>query len=216
MQIKKYLFMRRGEMMVELLISISIVVVSLLGIFTLVNRALSLNRVNAEQYIATYLASEGIEVAKNIFDRGFLLESANNPGSKEFYSATDFAALAPGVYQVNFDSKTFTPACSFPVGGPTEGAVRKLFKPESGCGDFIQFDESAGGIYGYNLGTSALITKFKRLIIIDAPDEYNVLGNYKDLPAPLEFRITSAVGWESRGGSFVVQLQDHFLPWRIP
>jgi hypothetical protein len=24
------------------------------------------------------------------------------------------------------------------------------------------------------------------------------------------------VGWKSRGGSFVVQLQDHFLPWRIP
>jgi len=199
--------------MVELLISISIVVVSLLGIFTLVNRALSLNRVNAEQYIATYLASEGIEVSKNIFDKGFLDAT---PGSNEFYSVNDFTSLASGVYQVNFDSQTFTPVCSSPVGEPTEGAVRKLFKLGSGCGDFIQFDESAGGVYGYNLGTSALITKFKRLIIIDAPDEYNVLGNYKDLPAPLEFRITSAVGWESREGSFVVQLQDHFLPWRIP
>ncbi len=200
-----------GEMMVELLISISIVVVSLLGIFALVNRALSLNRVNAEQYIGTYLAAEGIEVTKNIFDRGFLLAPA---GSSEFYSANDFASLSPpsgnGVYTVNFDSQTFAPVCSFPAGGPTEGAVRKLMKECADPGFIpISFDENTGSYSSTISGSGVSATKFKRLIIIDSPAEYS-------LSEPLEFRITSAVGWESRGGSFTVQLQDHFLPWRIP
>jgi hypothetical protein len=195
---------RRGEMMVELLVSISIVVVSLLGIFSLVSRALGLNRVNSEQYIATYLAAEGIELSKNIFDQGFLTAM---PGSKEFYSAAGFAGLAEAadnVYQLNFDSKVFQPVCSL-TGEPTEGAVRQLFK--SGCGSLLQFDATTGA-YGYAL-SGGVPTKFKRLIIIDAPSEYS-------LAEPLEFRVTSAVGWDSRGGSYVVQLQDHFLPWRIP
>jgi len=193
--------------MVELLISISIVVVSLLGIFTLLNRALGLNRVNAEQYVASYLASEGIEVTKNIFDRGFY-----TAGAGDFYSQTDFQNYAPGVYQVEFDSKTLTPVCSFPPSGPTEGAVRSLFENCSDAGfKFLEFD-AGNGLYSYNLsGVTVAPTKFKRLIIVDAPNEFAFSPG-----AALDFRITSAVGWKSRGGSFVVQLQDHFLPWRIP
>jgi len=57
-----------GQIMVEALIAITIATVGLLGIFTLVSRSLSLNRVVADQYIASNLAAEGIELVKNLID----------------------------------------------------------------------------------------------------------------------------------------------------
>ncbi|MEK7608823.1 MAG: hypothetical protein AAB495_04560 [Patescibacteria group bacterium] len=57
-----------GQALVEVMIAVSILVVGFLGIMTLLSRALSLNRVVADNYIATYLAAEGIEVTKNILD----------------------------------------------------------------------------------------------------------------------------------------------------
>lgn len=58
----------KGQIMVEALIAITIAVVGLLGIFAFLSRSLSLNRVVADRYVATYLAAEGIELAKNLAD----------------------------------------------------------------------------------------------------------------------------------------------------
>jgi prepilin-type N-terminal cleavage/methylation domain-containing protein len=59
---------RRGQALIEVLVAISILAVGFMGIVTLLARALSLNRVVADNYTATYLASEGIELTKNIID----------------------------------------------------------------------------------------------------------------------------------------------------
>lgn len=59
---------KKGQALVEVLVAVSILTIGLLGIVTLLSRALSLNRVVADNYTATYLAAEGIEVAKNIID----------------------------------------------------------------------------------------------------------------------------------------------------
>lgn len=49
-----------------------VVTVGLLGIFSLLSRSLSLNRVVANRFTAAYLAAEGIEIVKNIIDNNIL------------------------------------------------------------------------------------------------------------------------------------------------
>jgi len=57
-----------GQSMVEAMVAMSIIVVGLLGVFTLSSNSISLNRVAADRYIAVNLASEGIELVKNLID----------------------------------------------------------------------------------------------------------------------------------------------------
>lgn len=57
-----------GQIIVEVLVAVSVLTIGFLGVITLLSRALSLNRVVSDNYTATYLAAEGIELAKNIID----------------------------------------------------------------------------------------------------------------------------------------------------
>src|SRR3989344_7355701 len=59
---------RSGQALVEVMVAVSILTVGFLGIVGLLSRALALNRVVADNYTATYLAAEGIEITKNIVD----------------------------------------------------------------------------------------------------------------------------------------------------
>lgn len=79
-----------GYILVEALVAITIVVVGLLGIFSLLSRSLSLNRVVADRFVAAYLAAEGIELVKNIIDNNIL---AGRPWN---------AGLSPGEYEADF------------------------------------------------------------------------------------------------------------------
>ncbi len=69
-----------GYILIESIIAITIVTVGLLGIFSLLSRSLSLNRVVADRFVASYLAAEGIEIAKNIVDNNILAGRPWNEG----------------------------------------------------------------------------------------------------------------------------------------
>ena len=83
---------RSGQMMVEAMVSITIVVVGLLGIFSLTSRSLSLNQVITSQYVASNLSAEGIEVVKNILDKNVIQRRPWNEG------------VGPGDYEVDYSS----------------------------------------------------------------------------------------------------------------
>ncbi|MDP3901890.1 MAG: type II secretion system protein [bacterium] len=82
---------QKGELLIESMIAISIIVIGLLGIFTLLSESQSLNRVLSDRYIATYLASEGIEIVKNKIDTNYI---NNNDWS---------LGLSAGLYLVNYN-----------------------------------------------------------------------------------------------------------------
>jgi len=69
-----------GQLLIEAMVGISIATVGLLGIVGLVSRSASLNRVVSNQFIATYLASEGIEIAKNLIDNNIVQSNSWNSG----------------------------------------------------------------------------------------------------------------------------------------
>jgi len=55
--------MRRnnGQLIIEMIVAVSLLMIGLLGIFAVLSQSLGLNRVAANQYIAAHLAAEGIE-----------------------------------------------------------------------------------------------------------------------------------------------------------
>ncbi len=63
---------RRGMIIVELMVALSVLMVGLIAILTLLNRSLALTRAITENYAATYLAAEGVEVVKNLVDGNHL------------------------------------------------------------------------------------------------------------------------------------------------
>lgn len=107
----------RGQMLIEAIIAMGILTVAVFAIFSMLSRSTSLNRSISQQYVATYLAAEGLELVKNITDSNLLVcGTAWNDG------ATD------GTWEVTYaDSRLFR-----------SGTNRKLkIDPTTG---FYQYD----------------------------------------------------------------------------
>ena len=74
--------------MVEAMVALGVITVGLLGMLELLSNSLSLNRVAADQYTGTYIASEGIEIIKNLIDKNVIAGVPWNTGfSNGFYEA---------------------------------------------------------------------------------------------------------------------------------
>lgn len=154
---------KKGQLLIESWVAISILVIGFLGIFSLLSRSLSLNNVVASQYIASNLAVEGIEVVKNLIDANVIQYRPWNEG------------ISTGSYEINFNSSSLEPNQN----------------------RFLRFD-STNNTYNYQSGEP---TFYKRLIEI---------GNV----ASDEIRVKSTVSWQIRGGSYSIDLEDHFFNWR--
>ncbi|MBI2013261.1 MAG: hypothetical protein HYS87_00255 [Candidatus Colwellbacteria bacterium] len=90
---------RGGQLLVEAVIALTLVTIGLLGIFSLLSNSFGMHRVATNQYIASTLAAEGIEVVKNIIDRNALLDGvAWNSG------------ISNGSYEVDYTSEELTAA----------------------------------------------------------------------------------------------------------
>lgn len=68
---------RKGQSMIEAMVALTILMVGLMGVLTLLSRSIFLARVTSDQAKATYLASEGIEIAKSLIDHDVYLGNAN-------------------------------------------------------------------------------------------------------------------------------------------
>ncbi|MEK7630246.1 MAG: hypothetical protein AAB432_02615 [Patescibacteria group bacterium] len=81
---------RTGQVMIETLVTISVVMIGLLGVLVLVSRSIAFNYDASEQFVATYLASEGIEVVKGVIDENYAANVTWDEG------------ISNGQYQVNY------------------------------------------------------------------------------------------------------------------
>jgi Tfp pilus assembly protein PilV len=66
---------RKGQSLVEALIAISVVMMGLMGALSLLSNSVGMSRTVSDNYLATYLASEGIEIVKNNLDHNYILMS---------------------------------------------------------------------------------------------------------------------------------------------
>lgn len=86
----------KGQLLIESMIGISIVIVGLLGILALLSRSISANRIVGGQFIGNYLAAEGIEITKNIIDADWMKGGAWNDDYLQY-----------GDFEIDYQTQTF-------------------------------------------------------------------------------------------------------------
>lgn len=149
--------LNNGYILVESLIAITIVVVGLLGIFSLLSRSLSLNRVVADRFVAAYLAAEGIELAKNIIDNNILAGRPWNAGLSSGEYEADFYDEALQVNQarvLHFDSVTGAYGYREPTPTLIRRVITTLVSPDGNritVGSRVTWTTRGGGKFSIHL-----------------------------------------------------------------
>ncbi|MCX7589353.1 MAG: hypothetical protein N2Z85_00215 [Patescibacteria group bacterium] len=93
---------RRGQALVESIIALSVLTLGFLSLIGLLNNSIGLTKVANENYVATYLASEGIEIVKNIIDNNRLQKIAWNSGLNNGDYEVEYSSLSLQPYQNRF------------------------------------------------------------------------------------------------------------------
>lgn len=88
----KYQYNKNGQIMVEAIVALSMLTMGMIGIFTLLSSSYRFNRISTHEYVASALASEGVEIVRNLVDTNFL-----SPGG----SWND--GLANGDYEIDYN-----------------------------------------------------------------------------------------------------------------
>ncbi len=83
-----------GQLLIEAMVAIGIIIFGVLATLGLLSRALSLNRVISDQFTGTYLAAEGIEVVKNLIDANIIQSKPWNSGFSTGSFEADYNSLS--------------------------------------------------------------------------------------------------------------------------
>ncbi|OGZ52955.1 MAG: hypothetical protein A3B25_00275 [Candidatus Ryanbacteria bacterium RIFCSPLOWO2_01_FULL_48_26] len=68
---KTVLTKRKGQSLVETIVALSVLVVGFMGLITLLSRSFAISNFVSENYVATYLAAEGIEVVRDLIEHNY-------------------------------------------------------------------------------------------------------------------------------------------------
>jgi type II secretory pathway pseudopilin PulG len=177
---------RRGQTLVEALVALSILTVGFVGIVTLLTKSFQLNRTTSNDTQATYLAAEGIEVAKNIIDYdvyyGLSLQQGSSTDDK-WGCSFDLPRNTQTDYALEYD--TVPPSDCVTVMSPLTS-------------DKLYFASSTD-LYTYN-SFGAQPTDFTRDVLITAVSND-------------EFDVQSKVAWSDGRLGNTITLEDHFYDW---
>lgn len=83
---------RSGQALLESIVAASVLVVGFLSIVGLLSRSIGVYRVTTDQYNASFLASEGVEIVKNLIDAGII---RGQPWG---------TVVPPGAYELDYTS----------------------------------------------------------------------------------------------------------------
>jgi len=144
---------KKGSFLVESIISVSLVVVGLLGIITFVTKSVVLNNSVRERFIAAGLAAEGIEIVKNIIDAD---------SAQKLAWGTN---IQNGIYELSYDCKFLNCIGS---GWQLQEVNDTFFRRE------VQPLKFNNGVYNYRTGSETI---FKRVVKIEQNSNNEVKVN---------------------------------------
>jgi hypothetical protein len=145
----------KGQLLVEASVATGIIVILVISVVTLSLRALNQNRLVSDQVIATNLAAEGYEIAKNILDGNAYKGIAWN------------ANFDSGYYEIDYTDLNLSQGKL--VEGRIDNDVMSIFTGSQTSQLLIK-----DGLYSYDAGGTP--TVFKRLVRIN-----NVNGQEIDI-----------------------------------
>ena len=89
---------RAGQILIEVMIAISMSIISLIGFFGLLRASFQLTRITSDNYVATHLAVEGVEVVANIMQRNYIDTIRNGNG---LFNAN----MAQGSWEIDYHTQ---------------------------------------------------------------------------------------------------------------
>ncbi len=187
---------RRGQSLIEAIAALGILTVGMLGVLALLSRSFSLQRETADEAKATYLASEGIEIAKSLVDHNVYMGVAQGQETNGWSgglsgSCFPFSSGGSNYYYVDFE----TYQCPSPQGSSTSDPL--YFKPSGTApGAGMYYDSAdAAKVQG------ATKTNFSRVVEVSRPDASTI-------------DVVSTVSWTGDGiAGQSVTLEDTFYNW---
>lgn len=154
--VRSFFAPREGQLLIESMIAISLLVAGFLGMFSLLSRSLGLNRAVADNYTATYLAAEGIEVARNIVDSNVIQKKPWNAGFANGDYEVEYDSISLAMNQnrfLSFDSADNT----YSYGGKVKTSFKRLIKislvgaNEIKVNSIVSWQAIGGGNFQVNL-----------------------------------------------------------------
>jgi len=108
---KQFFKKKEGSLIIESLVASSLVIVGLLGLFRLMYVSALKSQEAVHRLQAVYLASEGIEVVKNIIDNNLVTNSpfGNNLFQSNQYLSYDSTTVVPANSIIYFNNGIFSP-----------------------------------------------------------------------------------------------------------
>jgi prepilin-type N-terminal cleavage/methylation domain-containing protein len=172
--------MSKGFTIIELIISIFILSVALVGIFSAFYTVTILTSDSADKLTATYLAQEGMEIVRNIRDTNWL--------NMDTYCATHDCSTGNAYSWV--DGLTSVGACGN-VGTGCEADYTSLASMSGNSGQYLCIDSN--GFYYYTSSCpSSSTTKFERKIIITPVTDVDTKSDHI-------IKVVVQVAWDGRG-----------------
>jgi len=176
----------KGQILIEAMVAMSVATVGLLGAFTLLSFSLRLNRDVNDKFIAVSLATEGLEIVKNLLRHNAITTNPWNAGN----------CLLEGSHEMDWNED-----------GGEGGSSECLFEDK-----YLKFESDPGspnfGIYSYDEGEDS---KYQREITL----VLYCLG-FPCTPSDTvnEIQVNSIVRWAGIGGvEYEINLEDHFFNW---
>lgn len=188
---KKFFKNSDSNLMIEVIVALGLVIISLLGIVNLLSKSFYFNFETYNRFIATNLAIEGIEIAKNIIDTTIATSSSN------------WNRFNEGIYELDYNSFNF-PTSFYLYNSSID---KKFFKDNQNYFRFLKFNSTTKK-YNYIDGHP---TNFKRIIAL------KYLSYSEDptqLPDNKIIKINSYVYWIYKNRDYLINLEDNFYKWR--
>ncbi len=192
--------------MIESLVAISITVIGLTGILTLLSRSLAITNDIEKRMVATYLATEGIEVVKNLLDTNMALIGKDfEDGNPPRFAWSE--GILPGKYEVTHKTVAMRGGIVGLENDDTFASLGGELAIELPRGEDSNTPLTTNPDTGtYEYGGSVNLP-FRRTIEIEEVDVDE--DSYVD-----GLRVVSTVNWEDRDEDQDVTLEAHFFDWR--
>lgn len=181
------IYSRKGQSLIEAMVALSVLTVGFLGIISLLSSSFFYGRDISDTMKATYLASEGIELTKNLIDHDVTLNAEGLGGG---WGAC--FALSPGGSSRAFEMD-YTTVCD-------DDSTSNQPLSYSG-GRPLLFDPNAH-LYGYTVLANMVQTGFVRKIVLAESNDGE------------EITVNSIVTWTTGFIAHSVNLEDHFYNWQ--
>ncbi|MCX6718693.1 MAG: hypothetical protein NTY81_03800 [Candidatus Staskawiczbacteria bacterium] len=170
-----------GFTIIELIISIFVLSVGVIGIFSIFSMVVVLTSDSSDRLTATYLAQEGMEIVRNIRDTNWLHMDICASGVTPLPDGVSCpASWLDGFSEIS--------ACSN-INTGCEADYTSKTSMSGNSGEYLYINNE-NGFYGYNQN-NATITKFQRKIIISPVEDIDGKSDHI-------IKVTVEVFWDKK------------------